>query len=120
LNIFIQPRTRSTDSPHLCLVSGWGSLATHRPVSDVSSIEHTTPALAILDYKLRDGSCTELAGILLQRGVPVIIYSGRRPDPDMPPELRHVPWLEKPLDRNALLAPWGALPPPFCPHPAEA
>ena len=31
-------------------------------------IEHATPALAILDYKLRDGSCIELARALLQRG----------------------------------------------------
>ena len=78
-------------------------------------IEHTTPALAILDYKLRDGCCTELAGALLQRGVPVIIYSGWPPGSDMPPELRHVLWLEKPLDRNALVAAVGCVAPSLLP-----
>lgn len=64
-----------------------------------------TPEFAILDYKFRDGSCTKLAQVLRQRGVPVVIYSGwQRRDADVPDALADVPWLEKPSDRAELLA----------------
>ena len=82
-------------------------------------IDHATPALAVLDYKLRDGSCIELARTLLQRGVPVIIHSGWPRGLDTPPELRHVPWLEKPLDRNALLAAVARVAPSLLPAPSR-
>ena len=62
-----------------------------------------TPEVALLDYKLRDGLCIDLARTLLRRGVPVVIYSGLPPGPDLPPELRAVPWIEKPCDRARLL-----------------
>ena len=60
------------------------------------------PSLAILDFKLRDGDCAELAMSLVRRGVPVIIYSGL-PRRARPPELDGVTWLEKPVDRESLL-----------------
>jgi DNA-binding NtrC family response regulator len=61
------------------------------------------PTVAVLDYSLRDGPCTTLTGVLAQRSIPFIIYSGckrsfaRR-------ELQSVPWISKPCDREALLA----------------
>jgi DNA-binding NtrC family response regulator len=66
-------------------------------------VERQTPELAILDYKLQDGPCTDLAKALLWRGVPVIIYSGCPHGPDTPSELRDVIWLEKPVDPASLL-----------------
>jgi DNA-binding response OmpR family regulator len=39
-------------------------------------VETSTPDLAVLDYKLQDGSCTALVGVLRERGVPVVIHSG--------------------------------------------
>ena len=63
-----------------------------------------TPELAVLDFKLRDGPCTDLAQTLLGRGVPVIIASGCPQGPDTPPELYDAIWLEKPLDPARLLA----------------
>jgi DNA-binding NtrC family response regulator len=72
-------------------------------VEALSWVEQATPALAILDYKLQDGPCTDLAKTLLGRGVPVIIYSGFPHDPETPPELLDVTWLEKPVDPASLL-----------------
>src|SRR4051794_27525138 len=72
-------------------------------VEALSWVEHATPALAILDFKLQDGPCTDLARTLLRRGVPVIIYSGFPHAPDAPSELRDVMWLEKPVDPASLL-----------------
>ena len=62
-----------------------------------------TPNVALLDYRLKDGFCTEIARTLRQRGVPVVIYSGYPRDPDLPDDLQDVPWIEKPVDRAALL-----------------
>jgi DNA-binding NtrC family response regulator len=61
-----------------------------------------TPDVALLDFKLKDGFCTEIARTLLQRGVPVVIYSGYPRGADTPPELRDVAWIEKPVDRATL------------------
>ena len=69
----------------------------------LSWVERKTPDIAILDFKLKDGPCTELAKVLLGRGVPLVIYSGCQRDVEAPPELRDVVWLEKPVDRAGLL-----------------
>jgi DNA-binding NtrC family response regulator len=62
-----------------------------------------TPTVAILDYALKDGPCTTLTGVLAQRGIPFVIYSGHERSV-APPELQAVPWINKPCDREALLA----------------
>jgi DNA-binding NtrC family response regulator len=69
----------------------------------LSWVEHDTPEMALLDFELRDGPCTELARTLLGRGVPVVIYSGIPRGPDILPDLRDVIWIEKPVDRADLL-----------------
>jgi DNA-binding response OmpR family regulator len=61
------------------------------------------PSLAILDYGLKDGSCTRLAAELNRRGVPFIVYSGHARPGDLPEPLRRAPWIEKPADRATLL-----------------
>ncbi len=65
--------------------------------------EDSTPSIAVLDYKLKDGPCTTLVRVLAERGIPFVIYSGHRRSV-APPELQNVPWLHKPCDRAALLA----------------
>ena len=65
--------------------------------------QQDTPCVAILDYKLKDGPCTELAGALRAQGVPVIIYSGWPHDRETPPELAGLTWLEKPVASADLL-----------------
>ncbi len=62
-----------------------------------------SPSLAILDYKLGEGTCVDLARELNARGVPVIVYSGMKRGADVPRELQAACWLEKPAPRSALL-----------------
>ena len=61
------------------------------------------PHLAILDYKLGEETCADIARELNARGVPVIVYSGMPRGSDVPPELQAACWLEKPVPRSALL-----------------
>ena len=68
----------------------------------LAGAEQATPDVALLDYVLKDGPCTELVRTLLRRGVPVLIYSGLRQD-EVPPDLRQVTWIEKPVERAKLL-----------------
>jgi|SRR5919107_5789583 DNA-binding NtrC family response regulator len=62
-----------------------------------------TPELVILDFMLKDGPATELAGELHGRGIPFIVYSGYARHLGLPCELQEVPWLEKPTRREDLL-----------------
>lgn len=61
------------------------------------------PNLAILDYRLGEGTCADIAQELNARGVPIIIYSGTPRGADVPSELQAACWLEKPVPRSALL-----------------
>ena len=53
------------------------------------------PDVTLLDFQLGDGSCKALIDALLKRGVPIVMQSGLRPDPGMPPEVRSLPWLSQ-------------------------
>src|SRR3954453_8219830 len=66
-------------------------------------LDTSTPDLAILDYKLDDGFCVDLARTLRSRGVPFVIYSGDRQAAGMPPEFEGAPWIEKPCPRQVFL-----------------
>ena len=82
--------------------SAWRSRDLSRRADALAWTEQATPDVALLDYMLKDGPCTELVHTLLRRGVPVLIYSGIRQD-DTPPELRDVTWIEKPVEQSELL-----------------
>jgi DNA-binding NtrC family response regulator len=62
-----------------------------------------TPTVAVLDYSLKDGPCTTLTGVLAERNIPFVIYSGHKCSV-APRQLQHVPWISKPCDREVLLA----------------
>jgi DNA-binding NtrC family response regulator len=66
-------------------------------------LEANTANIAIVDFMLKDGPATELAGELNRRAIPFVIYSGYPPRQSMPSELQGVPWLEKPTSRDDLL-----------------
>ena len=63
-----------------------------------------TPDLAIVDYMLRDGACTNLTRALRERGVPFVIFSGYAREPGAHDELDGTPWFEKPASLDDLLA----------------
>jgi CheY-like chemotaxis protein len=72
-------------------------------------LEGNAPDIAVLDIMIKDGTSLEVARALKSLGVPFAIYSGLPPKADCPPELRDVPWLEKPVSRETLLSVLGRL-----------
>jgi DNA-binding NtrC family response regulator len=66
-------------------------------------LEANAADIAIVDFMLKDGPATELAGELNRRAIPFVIYSGYPPRESLPCELKGVPWLEKPTSRDDLL-----------------
>src|SRR5689334_23353473 len=72
-------------------------------VQALTWLESNAPDIAILDIMIKDGTSLETARALKGRGVPFVIYSGLTPT-DCPVELRNVPWLEKPVSRETLVA----------------
>ncbi len=67
-------------------------------------LENDTPDIALLDIMIKDGTSVEIARALRSRGVPFAIYSGLPPSAQGPSELQNVPWLEKPVSRETLMA----------------
>jgi DNA-binding NtrC family response regulator len=59
--------------------------------------------IAIVDFMLKDGPATDLAGDLKKCAIPFVIYSGWPPFQSLPTELQGVPWLAKPTSREDLL-----------------
>ena len=66
-------------------------------------LEANTADIAIVDFILKDGPATELAGELNRHGIPFVIYSGYPLGECMPGEFQSAPWLEKPTSREELL-----------------
>ena len=84
-------------------------------------VKDHTPEIAIVDYKLKDGPCTDLVRALLARNVPVIIYSGYPHGEDLPAEFCGLTWLEKPTAQADLLAALARVAPSVSDHiPASA
>ena len=66
-------------------------------------LQTVTPAMAILDAALTDGSCREIALELTRREVPFLIYSGYQEDQRLLAEFQHVTWIEKPVPSEVLV-----------------
>jgi DNA-binding response OmpR family regulator len=69
----------------------------------LSWLETATPATAILDTALKDGSCHEIALELTRREVPFLIYSGYHEDRQLLAEFPHLTWIEKPAPSSVLV-----------------
>jgi len=65
-------------------------------------LDEHTPDAALLDVKLADDLCLEVARTLLRRGVPMVFFSGGE-FPAVRAEFRHVPWFEKPVDYEGIV-----------------
>ena len=59
-----------------------------------------TADIAVVDFMLKDGSATELAGEFNRCAIPFVIYSGYPPRQSLSSGLQGVPWLEKPTNRD--------------------
>ncbi|WP_240539871.1 response regulator [Salinarimonas soli] len=73
-------------------------------------LKTSTPNIAILDVKLSDGPCIELAHELKKRGVPFIVYSGAD-STHRAPEFAQATWIAKPCHHHLILDAVSALRP---------
>lgn len=66
------------------------------------------PAFAIIETRLRDGDCDDIARMLEQRKVPYIIHTAYgRSDFGRPETMKTRPWLSKPCDADDFIAAIG-------------
>lgn len=82
----------------LTIVGSFGSVA------ELEAAAAQPVELAILDVSVRDGTSLELASRLRARDVPCVFVTGYGTVPNLPPELREVPVLHKPIALRALEA----------------
>ena len=75
----------------------------HRARDTLAWLEQHTPDVAIIDIHLRDGSSVDLAGVLRDRGVPFIVFSGDKRDGRSPEAFNGARWLSKPVATRQLL-----------------
>jgi CRP-like cAMP-binding protein/ActR/RegA family two-component response regulator len=69
----------------------------------LAAIAWESPALAVVDVKLRDGFCTALGHELRQRGIPILVHSGLQQDDPRTLGFRGLSWLSKPaLPRDVI------------------
>ncbi|WP_438749492.1 response regulator [Pararhizobium sp. O133] len=61
-----------------------------------------TPSIAVLDFQLRDGDCTDVALLLQDRDIPIVFCSGADPG-DIPATFRQPLWLPKPFQEGQFL-----------------
>jgi len=80
-------------------------------VDALTWLEASTPDLAILDYALRDGDAEEVIQTLQNRGVPVIVLSGYRPEDKVSWSPRGLVWLQKPCGSEDIIKAISALAP---------
>ncbi|MCJ2106707.1 helix-turn-helix domain-containing protein [Methylobacterium sp. E-041] len=65
-------------------------------VEALAALEQESPALAVLDVKLRDGFCIPLGHALRQRDIPIVVHSGFQSTEPRAAGFHGVPWLTKP------------------------
>jgi CheY-like chemotaxis protein len=68
----------------------------------IRQIEQTMPDGALLDVSLREGSAVAVANVLRRRRVPFVVITAYSHD-TLPDELRHAPYLTKPMSETALI-----------------
>lgn len=68
-------------------------------------LANATPDAALIDLHLQDGISREVVGILHQRGVPFVVYSGMPCSPEEHGEIYlEGQWLQKPASPEQLVA----------------
>ena len=85
--------------------SGYEVIGPYASCSDaLQALKHSTPAVAVLDTVLKDGSCIELARELTRLGVPFVIYSGKEKQFESAPEFQGILWIPKPAFHSDVVA----------------
>jgi DNA-binding response OmpR family regulator len=66
-------------------------------------LRSNTPTVALLDVRLRDGPCSDVATLLRNEGVPFVVCSGSSKE-NADPAFRHGLWISKPCIPDELIA----------------
>jgi DNA-binding response OmpR family regulator len=66
-------------------------------------LQLNTPTLALLDVRLRDGPCSDVAALLRNKGIPFVVCSGSSQE-EVDPAFRHGIWVSKPCIPEDLIA----------------
>jgi hypothetical protein len=76
-------------------------------------MEENRPDAAVLDVKVKDGICVDVAKKLHAKQIPFLLQTGFDPHlGGIPPELLNTPIVSKPIDHNKMLEMIAALLPP--------
>jgi DNA-binding response OmpR family regulator len=70
----------------------------------LEALTRSTPDMAILDTRLRDGPSYAVALELRRRRIPFVIYSGHQRPKEPHPAYADAPWIEKPATPTDVLA----------------
>ena len=63
------------------------------------------PFVAVIDFRLKDGTSQPVAKVLENMGVPTVVYSGNAYEADLhKANFGRFPWLQKPCEPDTLLA----------------
>ena len=66
-------------------------------------LRSNTPSVALLDVRLRDGVCSEVALLLTERGIPFVVCTGSTRE-DTDPAFQPGIWLPKPCTPEELIS----------------
>jgi DNA-binding response OmpR family regulator len=80
--------------------AGFRNVATHSSCAAATEwLQANTPKLAVIETKLGDGSCDDIAAVLVQRGVPFVVHSVERDHQGRHPTMNaKCRWIDKPCD----------------------
>jgi DNA-binding response OmpR family regulator len=74
----------------------------------VAALDQSTPTCALVDINLGGGPDFGPARTLVARGVPIVFITGYDAEV-IPPEFRHAPCLQKPVEGRKIVSAVGAL-----------
>lgn len=66
-------------------------------------LQSSTPSIALLDIRLRDGTCCDIVNILNERGIPFVVCSGSARE-NVDPAFRTGIWISKPCISEDLIS----------------
>lgn len=89
----------------LLLQAGFDSISTYSScVAATEWLQGHTPELVVMETRLRDGACDEIAAILAERGVPYIVHSVERDIGGLHPRMEtKCRWVDKPCNPDEFI-----------------
>ncbi|WP_275790592.1 response regulator [Pararhizobium gei] len=81
--------------------AGFKVEACHSRGDAIKWLTSNIPSLAVLDFQLKDGDCSDVMAVLRARGVPIIICTASSQE-SVSASFGGVAWLNKPFDERRL------------------